>query len=166
MKKDDANTSALRRGTTITSTPSGKVSLKSNIKSSDKADTNLIIEDNYDPFTDEKPSLIKVLSWLRKQANQKKGDSSKTLLQRKSLLRGNSLVKIDLPETAPKVSNTLEDPNYFQNNTYGLTKQQIASKMAATAMHRLPLSERLKHPEEEREKIKAEYRRRKREEER
>ena len=72
------------------------------------------------------------------------------------MLRGNSTAKIDLPETTPKNADLNEDPNFFQNNVYGLAKHQVASQMAASAMLRLPLSERLRHPEEEREKIKAE----------
>ena len=71
MKKEETNTPLMRRST-IVGTPSGKKSIKSNVKSGDKSDTNTYNEETYDPFTDEKPSLVKVLGWLRKQADQKK----------------------------------------------------------------------------------------------
>ena len=42
-----------------------------------------------------------------------------------------------------------------QDNVYGLAKHQVASRLAAGSMHRLPLTERIRHPDEEREKQKA-----------
>ena len=58
-------------------------------------------------------------------------------------------------ETEQHRADMDENLMQYQDNIYGLAKHQIASRLAASSMHRLPLTERIKHPDEEREQQKA-----------